>query len=76
MLWQYKGGGGLTAPVMTKDKLIFGSSADPFITCLNLENGEIIWRTHVGGMMLESVPALYGNKVFALLKNGYLYAIE
>mgnify|MGYP001159726970 FL=1 len=76
MLWQYKGGGGLTAPVLTKDKLIFGSSADPFITCLNPANGEIIWRTHVGGMMLESVPALYGNKVFALIKNGYLYAIE
>ena len=76
ILWQYKGGGGLTAPVMTKDKLIFGSSADPFIICLNPESGEVIWRTHVGGMMLESVPALYGNKVFALIKNGYLYAIE
>ena len=51
------------------------NAIQPFIES-NLENGEIIWRTHVGGMMLESVPALYGNKVFALLKNGYLYAIE
>ena len=76
MLWQYKGAGGLTAPVLTKNKLIFGASADLFIACLNLANGEIIWRTHFGGMMLKSVPALYGNKVFAFIKNGYLYTIE
>ncbi|MFY0654922.1 MAG: PQQ-binding-like beta-propeller repeat protein [Cyclobacteriaceae bacterium] len=76
LLWKYKGGGGLTAPVMTRDKLIFGSSADPFVTCLNPDNGEVIWRTHVGGKMLESVPSIYGNKAFALIKNGYLYAFE
>ena len=76
LLWEYKGGGGLTAPVLTKDKLIFGSSADPFITCLNPETGSLLWRKYVGGTMLESVPSIYGNKVFALVKNGYLYAIE
>ncbi len=75
-LWSYRGGGGLTAPVLTKDKLIFGSSADPFLTCLSPETGEIIWRLNVGGIMLESVPSIYGNKVFALIKNGYLYAVE
>ncbi|GAL67977.1 serine/threonine protein kinase-related protein [Jejuia pallidilutea] len=74
--WQYKGGGGLTAPVITKDKLVFGSSADPFMTCLDPKTGNVIWRTYVGGIMLESVPAIYGNKVYALIKNGYLYAIK
>lgn len=75
-LWRYQGGGGLTAAVATKDKLIFGSSGDVFITCLNPENGEVKWRTYTGGMMLESVPAIYGNKVFAQCKNGYIYAFE
>lgn len=74
--WSYRGGGGLTAPVVTDDKLIFGSSGDPFLTCLNPENGEVIWKLYVGGIMLESVPAIYGNKAFALIKNGYLYAVE
>jgi len=76
LIWEYKGGGGLTAPVLTKNKIIFGSSANPFMTCLNPKTGEVIWRTHVGGMMLESVPSIYGDKVFALIKNGYLYAIK
>ena len=76
LLWQHKGGGGLTASVMTRDKLVFGSSADPFLTCLDPETGTLIWRTHVGGIMLESVPAIYGNRVYALIKNGYLYAVE
>ncbi|QLE02462.1 PQQ-binding-like beta-propeller repeat protein [Galbibacter sp. BG1] len=74
--WEFRGGGGLTAPVIASNKLIFGSSADPFVTCINAENGKLLWRTHVGGMMLESVPSIYGNKVFALIKNGYLYAIQ
>ena len=76
MLWQYRGGGGLTVPVATPDKLIFGSAADPFLTCLNPENGEVRWRLYVGGMMLESVPAIYGDKAFAFIKNGYLYAVK
>lgn len=74
--WTYRGGGGLTAPVLADNHLIFGSSADPFLTCLNKKNGKVIWRTHVGGMMLESVPAIYGKQAFALIKNGYLYAIK
>ena len=75
-LWRYQGGGGLTAAVGTNDKLIFGSSGDVFITCLNPENGEVKWRTYTGGMMLESVPAIYGNKAFTQCKNGYIYAFE
>jgi outer membrane protein assembly factor BamB len=75
-LWRYEGGGGLTAAVATNDKLIFGSSGDVFITCLNPDNGEVKWRTYTGGMMLESVPAIYGNKAFAQCKNGYIYAFE
>ncbi|NME72086.1 outer membrane protein assembly factor BamB family protein [Flammeovirga aprica] len=75
-LWRYKGGGGLTASVIAKNKLIFGSSAHVHATCLDLNTGELIWKTMLGGTMLEVVPAVYGNKAFFQCKNGYLYAIE
>lgn len=78
-LWSYDeagGGGGLTAPVLVNGKLIFGSSAGVFMTCVNPDNGELIWRCYVGGPMEEGVPALYGNKVFSHHRNGYLFAIE
>jgi len=78
-LWSYDeagGGGGLTAPVLANEKLIFGSSAGVFMTCVNPDNGELIWRCYVGGPMEEGVPALYGNKVFSHHRNGYFFAIE
>lgn len=78
-LWSYDdagGGGGLTAPVVADGKLIFGSSAGVFMTCVNPDNGELMWRCYVGGPMEEGVPALYGNKVFSHHRNGYFFAIE
>ena len=78
-LWSYDeagGGGGLTAPVLTKDKLMFGSSAGVFMTCLDPNTGKLIWRCYVGGPMEEAVPAIYGNKVFSHHRNGYFFAIE
>ena len=78
-LWSYSdggGGGGLTAPVATDDKLIFGSSAGVFVTCLDPSSGALRWRCYVGGAMEESVPAIYGDKAFFHCRNGYFYAIE
>jgi outer membrane protein assembly factor BamB len=75
-LWEYKGGGGLTAPVVAEGKLIFGSTGDVFLTCLNPNDGSVIWRFYTGGAMDESVPALYGNKVIVLCRNGYLFAVK
>ncbi len=78
-LWSYSdggGGGGLTAPVATDDKLIFGSSAGVFVTCLDPSDGSLKWRCYVGGPMEESVPAIYGDKAFFHCRNGYFYAIR
>jgi len=75
-LWRYDGGGGLTAAVGTKDKLIFASSGDVHATCLDPDTGKVVWKTMIGGTMLEVVPAVYGNKAFFQCKNGFLYAIE
>lgn len=76
ILWEYPDVGGLTAPVLTGDKLIVGGSTTMFLTCLNPADGSLKWRYFMGGEMLENVPAIYGNKVFALSKNGYLHAIK
>lgn len=75
-LWRYKGGGGLTAPVITDGKLISGSSCDPFVVCLNPNDGSVIWRFYTGGEMRENVPAIYGNKVYVHINTGWLYAIK
>ena len=78
-IWSYDlagGGGGLTAPVITDEQLIFGSSAGVFMTSVDPETGELLWRCYVGGPMEEGVPALYGDKVFSHHRNGYFFAIE
>jgi outer membrane protein assembly factor BamB len=75
-LWRYKGGGGLTAPVITDGKLITGSSCDPFVVCLNPQDGSVLWRYYTGGEMMENVPAIYGNKFYAHFNTGWLCAIQ
>lgn len=78
-LWsytEYGGGGGLTAPVGTDGKVIFGSSAGVFVTCVSSDKGSLIWRCYVGAPMEESVPAIYGDKVFVHCRNGYFFAIK
>jgi outer membrane protein assembly factor BamB len=74
--WECKGAGGLTSPVLTDDKVVFGSTASVFLTCLDSENGSVIWRLYTGGVMEETTPALYGKLFFAQCRNGYLYAIQ
>jgi outer membrane protein assembly factor BamB len=75
-LWQQRGLGGLTPAVVNDEYLFAGSSADMFITCLDQTNGQIKWRVFTGGEMLENGPAIYGNHIYALCKNGYLIAIK
>ncbi|QLE02448.1 PQQ-binding-like beta-propeller repeat protein [Galbibacter sp. BG1] len=75
-IWELDNVGGLTAPVITDKTLITGSSTSMFITGISPDTGKILWRVFTGGEMLENAPALYGNKVLALCKNGYLFAIE
>ncbi len=75
-LWEQRGTGGLTPPVLTNDNLIGGSSTDMFITCLDQTNGQIKWRVFTGGEMMENGPAIYGNRIYALCKNGYLFAVK
>jgi outer membrane protein assembly factor BamB len=75
-IWEQRGPGGLTPPVLTNENLISGSSTEMFVTCLEQKTGKIKWRVFTGGEMLENGPAIYGNRFYALGKNGYLFAIK
>ena len=66
----------MTAPVGTDGKVIFGSSAGVFVTCLDPDKGSLIWRCYVGAPMEKCVPAIYGDKVFVHCRNGYFFAIN
>ena len=78
-LWRYTtygGGGGYTAPVVCDGKVIFGGRASAFVTCLDPATQNVLFRCKINAGTDESVPALYGNKVFLLARNGYLHAVH
>lgn len=76
LLWTHRDGGGLTAPVVSDEQLIFGSSTGMFLTSLDPETGALKWRVFTGGEMTENVPAIYGNRLFSVSKNGWLNAVK
>ncbi|VGO19582.1 outer membrane protein assembly factor BamB family protein [Pontiella sulfatireligans] len=80
-LWHYDGAGGWTGSVCTPETVICGSSTDHFVTCLALEpnpdgSPRILWRTKVGGIFQESIPAVSGRRAYVLCTDGYLYAFQ
>jgi outer membrane protein assembly factor BamB len=80
-VWQYNGGGGLTSPAIARDKLFFGSTADVFFTCAGAKgNGDgttdVIWRYKLGGVVEESILAVYGARAYVLCNDGNLYALQ
>ena len=76
ILWTYREGAGLTAPVVTDDQLIFGSSSGMHLTSLNPRTGALKWRLYTGGEMTENIPAIYGDMLFSVSKNGWLNAVK
>ena len=72
----YGGGGGYTAPVVTDGKVSFGGTCSIFVTCLDPSNASVKFRVNAFGGMEESVPAIYGNRMFVLNRTGYLYSIK
>jgi outer membrane protein assembly factor BamB len=81
ILWHYTGAGGWTGSVCTPDTVICGSSTDVFISCLATEPNpdgkpKLLWRTRVGSIFQESIPAIHGDRAFILCSDGYLYAFQ
>jgi outer membrane protein assembly factor BamB len=75
VLWQHRGGGSLTGAAIARDRACFGSTNDVFLSCVDLK-GALLWRYRTGGLVQESCPAISGNRMFVLVANGYLYAME
>lgn len=81
LLWHYTGAGGWTGSSCTENTVLCGSSTDVFMTCLDTEgnsdgSARVIWRTRVGSIFQESIPAIYGHQAFILCSDGYLYAFN
>jgi outer membrane protein assembly factor BamB len=81
LVWEYTGAGGWTGSSCTKNSVLCGSSTDVFMSCLDVEGNpdgtaRVIWRTRVGSIFQESIPAIYGDQGFILCSDGYLYAFD
>lgn len=81
LLWHYTGAGGWTGSSCTPDTVICGSSTDVFITCLATKphpdgSPRVLWRTRVGGIFQESIPAIHGDRAFILCSDGFLYSFK
>jgi outer membrane protein assembly factor BamB len=81
LLWYYTGAGGWTGSSCTSNTVLCGSSTDVFMSCLATEakpdgTPRVLWRTRVGSIFQESIPAVYGDQAFILCSDGYLYAFD
>jgi outer membrane protein assembly factor BamB len=81
VLWQYSPGGGLTGAVFARDRLFFASTSNPHVACVLAKPEpnsvpQLLWRYKLGGVVEESNPAIYGNRLYVLAADRYLYALE
>jgi outer membrane protein assembly factor BamB len=80
-LWSHPGTG-VSGPVVGADGEIYvASNASPYLCCLDPGgNGdgttEVLFAYRMGDRVLESVPCLYGGKLFILSCDGWLHAVE
>jgi outer membrane protein assembly factor BamB len=81
LLWEFSPGGGMPAASFAGERLCFGSSTDIYFSCVRAKTEpgsapELLWRYKLGGVVEESCPAIYGNRIYFLAADGYLYALE
>ncbi|NQT58027.1 MAG: PQQ-binding-like beta-propeller repeat protein [Bacteroidetes bacterium] len=74
-------GGGLTAPVVARDKVYFASTTSPYFSCVSREpesdgSVKIIWKIRLGNKVEESCTAIANRQAFILSSDGFLYAIN
>lgn len=75
VLWRYPGGGSLTGAAIARNAAYFGSTNHVFLTSVDLD-GNLLWRYQTKGEVYESCPAIYGGRMFVLVSDGYLYALD
>jgi outer membrane protein assembly factor BamB len=80
-LWEFRPGGGLPGVAIARDHVCFGSSSDIYFRCIAAKPEahsapRLLWSYKLEGLVEESCPAIYGNRIFFLAADGYLYALE
>lgn len=79
-LWRLDDGG--RGCVVGKGGRVFvASMVSPFLYCLDGDGGQngrarILWTYRMGNRVDESVPALYGDRLYILSSDGYLHAVK
>jgi len=68
-------GGGLSSVASTPTHHIFGSSADPWITCIDDgdQSPRIVWRRRIDAFLEESSPAIANGHAAVLSNAGMLH---
>jgi len=80
-IWSHVGTG-VSGPVVGGDGRVYvASNASPYLYCLDPEgNGDgttsEVFQYRMGDRVLESVPCLYGQRLYILSCDGYLHAVE
>lgn len=62
-------------PVVASGRVLFGSSADDSVTCLDLDSGQELWVYSSGGPV-RVAPTVADGRVFFGSDDGFAYALE
>lgn len=62
-------------PVVARGRVLFGSSADDSVTCLDLDSGQELWVYSSGGPV-RVAPTVADGRVFFGSDDGFAYALE
>lgn len=85
VLWHIPFGDGYSGISIAQDKVytMAAEGDDEFVICLDVSNGEEVWRFRSGAKFTEqrgdgprSMPTVHGDSVFALGAEGKLYALN
>ena len=80
-IWVFDDGGGLTPPVVANGKVYFGSTASPYLYCVDAEGNNdgttnCYFRIMLEKNFEETALAIYKERVYALNAGGWFYAIK
>jgi serine/threonine protein kinase/cytochrome c-type biogenesis protein CcmH/NrfG len=74
MKWLFKHMDTLSAPLVAKDRIVFGSH-DTYIYCLSLEDGKELWKFKTEGSVIDS-PKIKEGYVYFISGYNNIYAID
>ena len=75
-MWRTEQGGSIASGVVLSDGLLYVASANYNIYCIRPEDGEIVWKFHTEGVIVEAEPTIAHGIVYAASYDRNVYAID